>query len=121
MKSFKNGFFYIVIIGGFSALMYWITLNGIDLEQGRKIILPENLKSHWLEFLNAIMHNIQHPLAILLAQIITIILTARLFGWLFMKIGQPSVIGEIIAGIILGPSLVGHYFPEFSAALFPTR
>lgn len=121
MKAFKNGFFYIAIIGGFSALMYWIALNGIDLEQGRKIILPENLKSHWLEFLNAMMHNIQHPLAILLAQIITIILTARLFGWLFMKIGQPSVIGEIIAGIVLGPSLVGNYFPEFSAALFPTQ
>lgn len=121
MKAFKNGFFYIAIIGGFSALMYWIALHGIDLEQGREIIQPENLKSHWLEFLNAMMHNIKHPLAILLAQIITIILTARLFGWLFMKIGQPSVIGEIIAGIVLGPSLVGNYFPEFSAALFPTQ
>jgi len=121
MKAFKNGFFYIAIIGSFSALMYWIVLHGIDLEQGREIILPENLKSHWLEFLNAMMHNIKHPLAILLAQIITIILTARLFGWLFMKIGQPSVIGEIIAGIVLGPSLVGYYFPEFSLALFPVE
>jgi Kef-type K+ transport system membrane component KefB len=37
----------------------------------------------------------------------------------FQKIGQPTVIGEIIAGIVLGPSLVGMYFPEFSAALFP--
>jgi Kef-type K+ transport system membrane component KefB len=121
MKAFKNGIFYIAIIGGFSLLMYWITINGIDLEKGREIIMPENLKSHWLEFLNAIMHNIQHPLAILLAQIITIILVARLFGWLFMKIGQPSVIGEIIAGIVLGPSLVGYYFPAFSGALFPAE
>jgi Kef-type K+ transport system membrane component KefB len=121
MKAFKNGFFYIAIIGGFSALMYWITLHGIDLEQGREIIMPENLKSHWLEFVHAMMHNIKHPLAILLAQIITIILTARLFGWLFMKIGQPSVIGEIIAGIVLGPSLVGYYFPVFSGALFPAE
>jgi Kef-type K+ transport system membrane component KefB len=38
---------------------------------------------------------------------------------MFRKIGQPTVIGEIIAGIVLGPSLVGMYFPEFSAALFP--
>jgi Kef-type K+ transport system membrane component KefB len=38
---------------------------------------------------------------------------------MFRKIGQPSVIGEMIAGIVLGPSLVGMYFPEFSAALFP--
>ncbi len=65
------------------------------------------------------VENLQHPLAILLAQIVTIILVARLFGWFFRKIGQPSVIGEMIAGIVLGPSLVGMYFPEFSAALFP--
>jgi Kef-type K+ transport system membrane component KefB len=37
----------------------------------------------------------------------------------FKKIGQPTVIGEIIAGIVLGPSLLGMYFPGFSAALFP--
>jgi Kef-type K+ transport system membrane component KefB len=36
-------------------------------------------------------------LAILLAQIVMIILVARLFGWVFKKIGQPTVIGEIIA------------------------
>jgi hypothetical protein len=34
------------------------------------------------------------------------------FGWVF-KIGQPTVIGEIIAGIVLGPSLLGMYFPGF--------
>lgn len=40
--------------------------------------------------------------------------------WLVVqKIGQPTVIGEIIAGIALGPSFLGMYFPEFSAALFP--
>jgi Kef-type K+ transport system membrane component KefB len=55
----------------------------------------------------------------LLLQIITIIIVARVFGWIFRKIGQPSVIGEIIAGIFLGPSLVGMYFPEYSALLFP--
>jgi Kef-type K+ transport system membrane component KefB len=56
-----------------------------------------------------------------LAQIITIIIVARFFGWIFRKIGQPSVIGEIIAGIFLGPSLLGMYFPEFSLALFPIQ
>ncbi|MNQ25293.1 High-affinity Na(+)/H(+) antiporter NhaS3 [compost metagenome] len=66
-------------------------------------------------------HNFQDPLAILLAQIVTIILVARFFGWVFKKIGQPSVIGEIIAGIVLGPSLLGMYFPEFSSVLFPVE
>lgn len=68
---------------------------------------------------DTLMHNLTHPLAILLLQIITIILTARIFGFLFKKIGQPTVIGEIIAGIFLGPSFMGLFFPEFSLFLFP--
>src|SRR5205085_9692305 len=50
---------------------------------------------------------------------ITIIVAARLMGWACKKIGQPTVIGEIAAGILLGPSFAGMYLPGFSAALFP--
>ncbi|WP_353132704.1 cation:proton antiporter [Pseudopedobacter sp.] len=56
-----------------------------------------------------------------MAQIITIILVARFFGWIFSKIGQPTVIGEIIAGITLGPSFLGFYYPEFTNILFPAQ
>lgn len=52
-------------------------------------------------------------------QIITIILVARLLGFLLNKIGQPTVIGEIAAGILLGPSFAGYYFPEITSFLFP--
>ena len=121
MKKFRNLIFYVFIIGGFSAVMYWIVLQGEKLETGRNIFSPENDKSQWQEFILSLLYNLQHPLAILLAQIVVIILVARLFGWIFQKIGQPSVIGEIIAGIVLGPSLIGSYFPEFSAALFPVE
>jgi Kef-type K+ transport system membrane component KefB len=99
--------------------MYWILLKGKVLETGRNIVAPSIANNHWNDFLSSMTHNLQHPLAILLAQIITIILVARFFGWICRKIGQPSVIGEIIAGIVLGPSLIGMYFPEFSALLFP--
>ena len=119
MKKFKNLFFYIVIIGTFSFLMRWIIENGKYLELGKKIIPPTSKNSQWGEFIASMKHNIEHPLAILLAQIITILIVAKIFGWIFKKIGQPSVIGEIIAGIVLGPSLIGSYFPEYSAALFP--
>lgn len=121
MRRFKNSFFYISIIGGFSSLMYWIVLLGAKLEQNRNIVIPNSEKSQWQEFLDSLIHNLEHPLAILLAQIITIIFAARLFGWICKKIGQPTVIGEIIAGIVLGPSLIGMYFPEFSSTLFPTQ
>ncbi len=119
MGKFKNTAFYIVIIGSFSALMYWIIQQGKVLETGRAVITGEGGASHWEDFTKDMLQNLQHPLPILLAQIITIIFVARIFGWVFRKIGQPSVIGEIIAGIVLGPSLLGMYFPEFSTALFP--
>lgn len=121
IKLFKNSFFYIAIIGSFSALMYWIILSGAKLEQGRNIVVKGSDKSQWAEFIDSLVHNLEHPLAILLAQIITIIMVARFLGWICKKIGQPTVIGEIVAGIMLGPSLLGLYFPEFSAMLFPIK
>lgn len=119
MKNYRNSIFYIAVIGGFSVLMYWIVLSGTQLEQAELTKTVVSDKSTWSSFIDSLVHNFQHPLAVLLAQIITIIFAARLFGWVFKKIGQPSVIGEMIAGIVLGPSLIGMYFPEFSALLFP--
>lgn len=121
MKNHKNTIFYLVITGGFTALMYWIITKGKHLEAAKTIETPESGNGSWSDFLASMQHNFQDPLAILLAQIITIILVARVFGWIFKKIGQPSVIGEIIAGIVLGPSLLGLYFPEFSSTLFPVE
>lgn len=121
MKNFKNLIFYIGVIGSFAALMYWIVLQGGKLEFGRNVILPDSNNSHWEDFIHSLQYNLKYPLAILLAQIATIILAARFFGWIFKSIGQPAVIGEIVAGIVLGPSLLGMYFPEFSQALFPVE
>jgi Kef-type K+ transport system membrane component KefB len=92
---------------------------GQTLEIKENIITKTNNGSSWDNFSEAFKTNLHHPLALLLAQIVTIILVARLFGWICMKIKQPTVIGEMIAGIVLGPSLLGMYFPEFSAFLFP--
>lgn len=121
MKRYRNLFFYLITIGGFSMLMYWIVQKGDGLEAGRSIQVPHGGESQWVEFVSSFLHNLQHPLSILLAQIITIILTARILGWICKKIGQPTVIGEIIAGIVLGPSMIGLYFPEFSNNLFPVQ
>ena len=119
MKKYRNTIFYFVVTGGFTALIYWIVSKAKVLEVGKKFPVSGSKNGHWNDFISSLFQNLHHPLAILLAQIITIILVARFFGWVFRKIGQPSVIGEIIAGIVLGPSLLGLYFPEFSLALFP--
>ena len=121
MKNFKNSFFYFGIITFFSALIYWALRNGKKLEQGRSIVVQSHPKGQWQDFLDSLHHNLTHPLAILLVQIITIIFVARIFGWICRKVSQPTVVGEMIAGIVLGPSLVGTFFPEYSALLFPVE
>ncbi|MCW3105436.1 MAG: Na+/H+-exchanging protein [Bacteroidetes bacterium] len=120
MKKYKNIFFYVIVIGGFLALMYWVVQSGKPLEAGKVTALPSTGSTSILQiFRDTINHNVTHPLAILLLQIITIIITARTFGFLFNKIGQPTVIGEVVAGIFLGPSSLGFWFPEYTAFLFP--
>jgi Kef-type K+ transport system membrane component KefB len=120
MRAFRNSLFYIFVTGGFSFVIYLILVRGKVLEVGRAIEqAPE--KPQWSQFVISMQENLSHPLALLLAQIITIIIVARIFGWFFRKIGQPTVIGEMVAGIVLGPSLVGLYFPEFSEMLFPEK
>lgn len=55
----------------------------------------------------------------LLIQISVILAASRLVGMLFRKLHQPQVMGEMVAGILLGPSLLGWVAPGVSAALFP--
>jgi Kef-type K+ transport system membrane component KefB len=60
-------------------------------------------------------------LSITLLQIIVIIVVAKLFGALFHRIGQPPVMGEMVAGIALGPSILGFLLPGTMAFLFPPQ
>ena len=56
---------------------------------------------------------------LLILQIATILIAARFVGWVFGKLHQPRVVGEMLAGILLGPSLLGWLAPGFSSFLFP--
>ncbi|HEX2202803.1 MAG TPA: cation:proton antiporter [Longimicrobium sp.] len=58
-------------------------------------------------------------LLLLLVQIGVVVGAARILGLLFRRIHQPQVMGEMVAGILLGPSLLGWVAPGLSAALFP--
>ncbi len=52
-------------------------------------------------------------------QMFVILAAARVVGSLARRIGQPQVVGEMIAGVLLGPSLFGYFAPELQAQLFP--
>lgn len=56
---------------------------------------------------------------ILLVQISVILIASYSVGWLLGRFRQPQVVGEMVAGIMLGPSLLGWVAPDLSAALFP--
>ena len=125
MKKKWISLFYILIVAGLGIVIYWITKQGNTLQSpaltAQQIQTANNTSAtnDFQVFTDSFKHNLTEPLTVLLLQIIVIIAFARLFGFLFKKIGQPAVIGEIVAGIILGPSIVGAYFPEINHFLFP--
>ena len=57
--------------------------------------------------------------AVFLSQIMVLLLVGRLLGELLSRWGQPSVMGQLLAGIVLGPSILGHVSPAAELALFP--
>ncbi|WP_424814223.1 cation:proton antiporter [Roseococcus sp. YIM B11640] len=66
-----------------------------------------------------LLSRLDSPLARLFLQIIVIIAAARLAGLVFRRMGLPAVVGEMTAGILLGPSLFGLVAPGLFAAIFP--
>lgn len=117
----KLGWFYIGSILLFALAVWFVLDQGKLLESSTvtRILMKSSTASQQGHFFSNIVRNSQHPLAILIVQIFTIMIVARAFGYLMTKIGQPSVVGEIVAGIALGPSLLGMALPEFSEFLFP--
>ncbi len=67
------------------------------------------------------VHATENLLFITLAQLIVMILAARAGNQISRRLGQPGVIGEIMAGLLLGPSLFGHFFPDASTFLFGAK
>jgi Kef-type K+ transport system membrane component KefB len=124
----RSLFTYISIIGVFIALMFLIAYQGKNLEH--KAAAASADKTGTVEnktppaaahagFIAQLKDHVQQPLSLLLLQIIVILVVSRVFGVIAKLFGQQTVIGEIIAGIILGPSLFGWMFPEVSAFIFP--
>jgi Kef-type K+ transport system membrane component KefB len=62
----------------------------------------------------------EHNVFLLLVQFAVILALARLLGELARRMGQPQVLGELLAGIVLGPSILGHWWPMAAHFLFPS-
>lgn len=110
-KSIKNTYIYVIMIAVFSFLIYISLKNGIELHRLSAQTYASDNEGFSGMFLHLFKNNLAEPLMTLLMQIIIILLFCKIFSSIFNLIGQPGVLGEIIAGIILGPSVLGQYFP----------
>ena len=124
----KKILYYILIVGCCTGLMWFIIDRGQYLTPQQGIANGSYVSHYRAEarppvsgesVIQQFTQHIQNPISLLLLQIITILVFSRFFGVLFSKLGQPLVIGEIIAGIFLGPSILGVLFPDFFVFLFP--
>lgn len=123
-KNIKTWLFYGLLLFTFSIIAYFFIRKGqlIDvlLERGSKTIsyLNNGSSQSYLLFKHNTLKNLEEPAGLLLLQLIAILAVSRIIGYLFIKMKQPTVLGEIIAGIMLGPSLFGYFFPETFHFLF---
>ena len=128
----RNLLFYVALLAVFGVGIYLILDLGARLQPGEAVsehrvesAPPGTARqptqpaapSHGLA--QGFYENLRHPLSVLLLQVIVILAAARLAGALFRAIGQPAVIGEMAAGIVLGPSLLGALSPGAQSFLFP--
>jgi Kef-type K+ transport system membrane component KefB len=126
----KSYLYYVVLLAVFGGGIWFILATGSRLNSNRQsassptaaatssTTAAESTTSQ-SSLTKAFKENLRNPLSILLLQIVVIIITAKLFAELFRRIGQPPVMGEMIAGIVLGPSVVGWISPQTMAFLFP--
>ena len=118
-KHLKTWFFYGALLVLFIVFTYLLFQRAGRFETNPSLDLSNGVTVSPVEmFFDSLRHNLAEPAALLLLQIAAILLVARLFGFLFAKMGQPTVIGEILAGIVLGPSLLGQISPVAFNFLF---
>ncbi len=117
----KSLFTYLSIIGICLSIIWVILEAGNKLTQENTVenTIQKAANSAPDSIVSQFLHNVQHPLSILLLQLLVIFIVSRALGTAMAKLGLQIVIGEIIAGIFLGPSLLGWISPEFSAFVFP--
>lgn len=118
-RAKKNYLIYAVMLLLFGALIYMAIEEGDRFSHHAVASSTVAEDTPFTMFCQFVTDNLHHPLSILLIQIIAVLLMVRLFGFLFKHIGQPGAIGEIVAGIVLGPSVLGYFFPDVFQALFP--
>lgn len=122
-NNFKIILIYILMMSVFGYLIYREIKSSTEkfdqTELSTTSASTPSFDESLMVFKNSVTKNVGSKLSVLLFQVVLILLVVRLFSSLFQFIGQPGVIGEIVAGIVLGPSLFGLLFPGAYGFIFP--
>lgn len=113
--------FYLALLVAFMVFI-WVTAGYIAprFDGDTEVSIGQETSAFGI-FREGVQKHVGSSLGMLLIQVIVILIFARLIGWLFTKIKQPTVIGEIVAGILLGPTLLGAVWPDAFNTLFPSE
>jgi Kef-type K+ transport system membrane component KefB len=113
MKAIVNVLFYLALVCLLTIIVSAVLIAGQHFE------LP--LTTGYRHFpIREIDPATTSPIVVLLGQVIVIVFASMLCGLVFKRLGQPRVVGEIIAGILLGPSVLGRLFPAAERFIFPS-
>lgn len=118
--------FYLVIVSLASLAIFWLLHLGgaLPVPAGAPATAftaaaPATEPSPLAAMTAGLSRNAAGPLGHLFLQFLVIIAAARIMGRIFTRFGQPAVVGEMVAGILLGPSLLGLLAPQSFAFIFP--
>jgi len=110
---------YFLLIVVFIAGVWIILTAGSRLTAVTTASAPALPSSNQISLTGILWENLRTPVSILLMQIVVILAMAGLFRRLFRWLHQPPVMGEMVAGIVLGPSVLGLFLPQVMWFLFP--
>lgn len=121
----RNLIFYTLLIALFGSLLWFVFNEGAKLEalNVHQTGTETPVETHApgvaiVVYSKSLFENLEQPLSLLLMQIVVIVFSSKLLASLVRRIGQPMVVGEVIAGILLGPSVLGYFFPEIGQFIF---
>jgi Kef-type K+ transport system membrane component KefB len=121
MKLLKLSLSYAGLVLVFGGLIFYLLHRAGSINHSNAGIPEMTNSPDGGLFINILKPNLREALPRLLLQIIIIIGATQLLGTVFKKMGQPPVIGETVAGILLGPSLLGLIFPAAFHFIFPVE
>jgi Kef-type K+ transport system membrane component KefB len=111
--------YFISLFGGLACLWAIMRYGQVQLSGAEPSAVIGQTQPLLQAMTEQLRKNFGSPLGSLMLQILTILVASRLCGMAFRRLGQPRVMGEILAGILLGPSLLKVLLPDVHAYLFP--